>query len=405
LLIVQPDASGKDIKAAHHVRASGAEGFQGEGDCPPPQDFYQLLNVQPDAAGKDIKAAYHKIVKSCHPDIAGQVAIDICILVTFAYKTLMNPQLRGAYDAEVKAFARNVAEGYTGRPLSKWLRDDPGRGPHDQRAVFVDGNRCIGCRMCVSAAEKTFHLESKWGRARVHTQWWDDEDTIQVAIESCPVDCIHWVKKGDLPVLEWCMFKADLAIVSSKAGEDPFDLAQTFIRKGNERREQLRRQGLSSPSRAEGEFTWGLSDAQIALSVDMQRAWDKLNSTTKQAWTFHERGEDYVPATHYEPVEFAKPPNYATQIAEEVLYLPESVDGKQLLIYAGGQSYRVDNSQLQATTNGLGYRLSKNVADLDPRVRFSAWGSIVNGESDGHGWISVAQAAKRSSARTRVEAR
>jgi ferredoxin len=261
-----------------------------------------LLNVHPDAAGKDIKAAFKKIAKSCHPDIAGQAAQDVCILVTYAYRTLMDPRLRSAYDADVNAFARNVKEGYTGRPLSKWLRDDPGRGPHNQRATFVDGSRCIGCMMCVGAAEKTFHLESKWGRARVHTQWGDDEDNIQVAMDSCPVDCIHWVRKGDLPVLEWCMSKAQLISISSKVdgrhhhGEEPFDLAQSFIRRGEERREQLEKQGLTDPSSVEGKFTWGLSDAQIAFSVDMRRAWDKLNSKTKQAWTFHQLEDDHLPA-------------------------------------------------------------------------------------------------------------
>lgn len=34
-------------------------------------------------------------------------------------------------------------------------------------------------------------------------QWIDKEDDIQAAIEACPVSCIHWVTKDDLPALEF----------------------------------------------------------------------------------------------------------------------------------------------------------------------------------------------------------
>ena len=36
--------------------------------------------------------------------------------------------------------------------------------------------------------------EEDYGRARVHTQWGDDEEAIREAVEMCPVDCISFVR-------------------------------------------------------------------------------------------------------------------------------------------------------------------------------------------------------------------
>lgn len=36
--------------------------------------------------------------------------------------------------------------------------------------------------------------EEVYGRARVHQQWGDDADAVQEAIETCPVDCIYYVR-------------------------------------------------------------------------------------------------------------------------------------------------------------------------------------------------------------------
>ena len=39
--------------------------------------------------------------------------------------------------------------------------------------------------------------------------------TLQDAIDSCPVDCIHWVKKEDLADLEFVMQNAKRATIAS----------------------------------------------------------------------------------------------------------------------------------------------------------------------------------------------
>uniref|UniRef100_A0A6U3QLD1 Uncharacterized protein n=1 Tax=Ditylum brightwellii TaxID=49249 RepID=A0A6U3QLD1_9STRA len=51
-------------------------------------------------------------------------------------------------------------------------------------------------------AQSTFFMHEEHGRARVFQQWGDDDETIQIAIETCPVDCIHCVPFDELVKLE-----------------------------------------------------------------------------------------------------------------------------------------------------------------------------------------------------------
>ena len=75
-------------------------------------------------------------------------------------------------------------------------------------------------------------------------QWADTEEDITIAIESCPVDCIYWVKARNLPILEYAMQRCERANVGVMNGGnvrvgDPFDVANTMIRKGEEARTRL----------------------------------------------------------------------------------------------------------------------------------------------------------------------
>lgn len=83
-----------------------------------------------------------------------------------------------------------------GHPVSK-IKD-----PAEDRAVFVDEVACIGCKQCIYIAAATFRMEAEHGRSRVFAQWADTEADIKAAIDSCPVSCIHWVKRSQLPALE-----------------------------------------------------------------------------------------------------------------------------------------------------------------------------------------------------------
>lgn len=71
-----------------------------------------------------------------------------------------------------------------------------------QKAVWVDEAVCIGCRYCAHVATNTFVVEPQWGRSRAVRQDGDSTERIQEAIDTCPVDCIHWVAYQELPALE-----------------------------------------------------------------------------------------------------------------------------------------------------------------------------------------------------------
>ncbi|HBQ99481.1 MULTISPECIES: ferredoxin [unclassified Roseofilum] len=89
-------------------------------------------------------------------------------------------------------------------------RDEPDRtgfepelgGILRQKGVYVDEVTCIGCKHCAHVARNTFYIEDKYGRSRVIQQDGDPEELIQEAIETCPVDCIHWVDYTELKQLE-----------------------------------------------------------------------------------------------------------------------------------------------------------------------------------------------------------
>lgn len=71
-----------------------------------------------------------------------------------------------------------------------------------EKAVWVDEAVCIGCRYCAHVATNTFIIEPHLGRSRAIRQDGDSVERIQEAIETCPVDCIHWVAFDDLSNLK-----------------------------------------------------------------------------------------------------------------------------------------------------------------------------------------------------------
>jgi ferredoxin len=71
-----------------------------------------------------------------------------------------------------------------------------------QRGIYVDELTCIGCKFCAHVARNTFYIEPENGRSRVVRQDGDLADTVQEAIDTCPVNCIHWVDYSELKKLE-----------------------------------------------------------------------------------------------------------------------------------------------------------------------------------------------------------
>uniref|UniRef100_A0A1J3CG16 Chaperone protein DnaJ n=1 Tax=Noccaea caerulescens TaxID=107243 RepID=A0A1J3CG16_NOCCA len=164
-------------------------------------DLYDLLGIDRSSDKSQIKAAYRALQKRCHPDIAGDPGHDMAIILNEAYKLLSDPISRQAYDKEQAKLEE--LRGYTGKPIySVWCGSET-----EQRAVFVDEVKCVGCLKCALCAERTFAIETAHGRARVVAQWADPESKIQEAIEACPVDCIAMVERSDLAPLEFLMSK------------------------------------------------------------------------------------------------------------------------------------------------------------------------------------------------------
>ena len=155
--------------------------------------------------------------------------------------------------AELAVQREDDLDEFTGKAYSKWTtrKAEPG----ETRAVFVDEFTCIGCKQCVWAAPATFRMEDEHGRSRVYAQWLNSEEDIDCAIASCPVDCIHWVQKEQLPYLEHVtrfVDKVSVGIMQSGQGRqsvtDPFDAAYAY-QKFRERKIEQRRLKLEEERR------------------------------------------------------------------------------------------------------------------------------------------------------------
>ncbi|KAL2339380.1 hypothetical protein Fmac_007320 [Flemingia macrophylla] len=175
-------------------------------------DLYDLLGIDSSCDQSQVKVAYRSLQKRCHPDIAGPAGHDMAIILNQAYSILSDPNARLAYDKEQAKSSE--FKGFTGRPIySVWRGSES-----EQRAIFVDEIKCVGCLKCALLAEKTFAIESVYGRARVVAQWADSPHKIDEAIESCPVNCISVVERSNLAALEFLMSKQPRGNVRVGAG-------------------------------------------------------------------------------------------------------------------------------------------------------------------------------------------
>ncbi|MGB3650675.1 MAG: ferredoxin [Rivularia sp. (in: cyanobacteria)] len=71
-----------------------------------------------------------------------------------------------------------------------------------ETGVYVDEITCIGCKHCAHVAPNTFYIEPDFGRSRVMRQDGDSEEVIEEAIDTCPVNCIHWLDYNELSKFE-----------------------------------------------------------------------------------------------------------------------------------------------------------------------------------------------------------
>ncbi|XP_039115943.1 chaperone protein dnaJ C76, chloroplastic [Dioscorea cayenensis subsp. rotundata] len=152
-------------------------------------DYYAVLGLSPDATPQQIKKAYYNCMKSCHPDLSGDDpdVTSFCMFINEIYEVLSDPMQRMVYDE---------IHGYSLTAINPFLDDT---SPKDH--AFVDEFSCIGCKNCANLVPDVFRIEEDFGRARVHCQS-GNPDLVQQAIDSCPVDCIHWTSAAQVSLLE-----------------------------------------------------------------------------------------------------------------------------------------------------------------------------------------------------------
>ncbi|XP_020098883.1 uncharacterized protein LOC109717480 [Ananas comosus] len=178
------------VRRCVKVAAAAAAGRRGSSSSDDvADDYYAVLGVMPDATPQQIKKAYYNCMKACHPDFSGNDpdVTNFCMFVNEVYTVLSDPMQRMVYDE---------IHGYAATAINPFLDDSP---PKDH--TFVDEFCCIGCKNCANLAPDVFRIEEDFGRARVYCQS-GNPDLVQQAIDSCPVDCIHWTSAAQLSLLE-----------------------------------------------------------------------------------------------------------------------------------------------------------------------------------------------------------
>ncbi len=60
------------------------------------------------------------------------------------------------------------------------------------REVYIDEDECIGCASCEEICPEVFRLNEETEKTEVILPEGGPEDLIEDAMETCPVECIHW---------------------------------------------------------------------------------------------------------------------------------------------------------------------------------------------------------------------
>ncbi|GAB4824861.1 hypothetical protein Ancab_007729 [Ancistrocladus abbreviatus] len=183
-------------------------------------DYYSVLGLLPDATPEQIKRAYYNCMKACHPDLSGNDSetTNFCMFINEVYTVLSDPVQRMVYDE---------IHGYSLTSINPFLDDTC---PKDH--VFVDEFSCIGCKNCANVAPDVFNIEEDFGRARAYNQC-GNPNLVQQAVDTCPVDCIHWTSAAQLSLLEDEMRRVERVNVAfmlsgmGRASTDVFRMASS----------------------------------------------------------------------------------------------------------------------------------------------------------------------------------
>jgi len=60
------------------------------------------------------------------------------------------------------------------------------------KKVHIETEECIGCESCVELCPDVFGMDEEAEKAFVILPEGGPEDCIEEAIDTCPVECIHW---------------------------------------------------------------------------------------------------------------------------------------------------------------------------------------------------------------------
>ncbi|CAN1759015.1 Chaperone protein dnaJ C76, chloroplastic [Linum perenne] len=236
-------------RAAGRIRVATGDSPSSTAD-----DYYSVLGLLPDATPEQIKKAYYNCMKACHPDLSGDdpETTNFCMFINEVYEVLSDPVQRMVYDE---------IHGYALSGINPFLDDSP------RDHAFVDEFSCIGCKNCANVAPDVFGIEEDFGRARVYSQC-GAVDLVQQAIESCPVDCIHWTSAAQLSLLEDEMRRVErvnVALMLSGMGAASVDVFRMASSRWEKRQakvlekarvQMMRNNGKDSDKKEESSSYW-----------------------------------------------------------------------------------------------------------------------------------------------------
>jgi len=194
-----------------------------------PTEYYGLFGLPLFTSDKkEIKAAHRRVVKLVHPDVLGDEASELQIIVSEAYDILTDEEKKADYDRMLRKGKPSLAQSMWGADL-----------PSDVRGCFVDETKCSACYQCCDLASSTFDIRTEKDRedkAYVKTQYGDAVWLVYEAVKSCPTQAIRMVSRENIPLIEYAMTKS--VMMKERARDNPvpgvevpgpFDILQEFM--------------------------------------------------------------------------------------------------------------------------------------------------------------------------------
>lgn len=248
-------------------------------------DYYAVLGLLPDASPEQIKKAYYNCMKECHPDLSGDDpdTTNFCMFINEVYEVLSDPVQRMVYD-EIHGYALTAINPFFDDSSTKDL-------------AFVDEFSCIGCKSCANVAPDVFGIEEDFGRARVYNQC-GNQQRVQEAIDSCPVDCIHWTSAAQLSLLEDEMRRVErvnVAFMLSGMGSSAVDVFRLASSRWEKRQSKVLEQAkvrMTKKKSSDGDDSYW-SNLWGSSPKDQRNSEEETNERAKRAAAAARRWREY----------------------------------------------------------------------------------------------------------------